>query len=59
MKFFSQILLIRFLFSFLLFLFVVGSKAQDLGFGPNKVRYHADHHWKILETAHFQVYYLR
>ena len=30
---------------------------MGLDFGTNKVRYHTDHHWKILETEHFQIYY--
>jgi len=29
----------------------------DLDFGINKVRYHTDHQWKILETQHFEIYY--
>lgn len=33
------------------------STCHALDFGENKVRYHTDHHWKIIETEHFQVYY--
>src|ERR1035438_2296504 len=46
-----------FLFFIVFSLFAVQTRAQDLGFGSNKVRYHTDHHWKIIETEHFQVYY--
>lgn len=41
----------------LLFFFNYISSASALGFGSNKVRYHTDHHWKILETNHFEIYY--
>ncbi len=57
MKFYFQTQPARFLLFIALTLFAVSSQAQDLGFGANKVRYHTDHHWKILETEHFQVYY--
>src|SRR5579863_6072958 len=57
MKLFFQLKPAHFLITLALTLFAVASQAQDLGFGSNKVRYHTDHHWKILETAHFQIYY--
>ena len=55
MKFYLQLLTTLFIFFYALY--TQPSQAQDLGFGSNKVRYHADHHWKILETPHFQIYY--
>jgi hypothetical protein len=48
---------LRFPFFLALSLLAAGSQAQDLGFGFNKVRYHTEHHWKIIETPHFQIYY--
>jgi len=38
-------------------LFTGSSVSWALDFGTNKVRYHTDHHWKIIETEHFQIYY--
>jgi hypothetical protein len=57
MKFYFQLQPAIFFFFFAFALSAAPSQAQDLGFGSNKVRYHTDHHWKILETAHFQIYY--
>lgn len=37
--------------------FSISSVSWALDFGANKVRYHTDHHWKIIETEHFQIYY--
>src|SRR5258708_1053858 len=49
---------ISFFFLFLFsFLFPTSRPAWSLPFGMNKVRYHTDHHWKILETEHFEIYY--
>ncbi len=57
MKLFFHPQPLRFFSFFILILLATFSEAQDLGFGPNKVRYHTDHHWEILETPHFQIYY--
>ncbi|HJT24671.1 MAG TPA: basic secretory protein-like protein, partial [bacterium] len=48
------------LFLLLFLLFALSgfySKSLALEFGSNKVRYHTDHHWKIVETDHFEIYY--
>ncbi len=36
---------------------IPASSSFSLEFGINKVRFHNDHHWKILETEHFEIYY--
>ncbi|HUO58102.1 MAG TPA: BamA/TamA family outer membrane protein [bacterium] len=41
----------------LAFLPVLSASALD--FGMNKVRYHTDHEWKVLETEHFEIYYYK
>ena len=50
-----------FRFSALLFFFLtfscLFSTSWALEFGTNKVRYHTDHHWKIIQTEHFEIYY--
>jgi WD40 repeat protein len=42
-------------FCFLLFGFLTSARALD--FGINKVHYHDDLHWHVLETDHFEIYY--
>ncbi len=39
----------------LFFGFLTGADALE--FGINKVRYHDDLHWRVLETDHFEIYY--
>lgn len=56
MKFCHRFLILKYFPLLILFLFP-SPKAQALDFGNNKVRYHTDHHWKIRETEHFQIYY--
>src|SRR5579863_8430037 len=46
-----------FVFLFFFCLFSLTRHSLALPFGLNKVRYHTDHHWKILETEHFEIYY--
>ncbi len=43
--------------TFLIWFFMFSTTWADLDFGINKVRYHTDHQWKILETQHFEIYY--
>src|SRR5579872_4333188 len=31
--------------------------ALSFDFGTNKVRYHTDHQWEVLETDHFLIHY--
>ncbi len=50
---------IRKYLSILLWLVTVYPASADLEFGNNKVRYHTHHHWKILESQHFDVYYYK
>ncbi len=42
---------------FLLFFTLFANHSWALPLGINKVRFHTDHHWKILETEHFEIYY--
>lgn len=46
-----------FLLFFVWFFFSVASPLFPFGFGSNKVRYHTDHHWKVIETSHFLIHY--
>ncbi len=46
-----------FLFFLAVILFIPLTPSWALDFGQNKVRYHTDHHWKYIETEHFDVYY--
>jgi hypothetical protein len=44
------------LLAFLLLLFLA-TDAFSLPMGINKVRYHEDQRWTILETEHFEIYH--
>jgi WD40 repeat protein len=44
-------------FLFLFLLFALASPLFPFGFGQNKLRYHTDHQWKVLETPHFLIHY--
>ncbi len=49
----------KFQFFIVICIFMTLHARADLDFGNNKVRYHTDHHWKILESQHFEIYYYK